>query len=124
MANAEIILTNDDGVLVPNLPSVQVISGNTITIATSDGSPAAIFFSPAAAAVLAPTPTFPYVLDAGAKFSASFLSSEPGEYSVFFETSASVTPPQFPVAKSELLLLEIDSSGTKFGSPDSNMKKG
>jgi hypothetical protein len=117
MANAEIILTSDDGVLVPSLPSVPVISGNTITISTSDGSEAAIFFSPDAAAVLSPTPTFPYVLDAGAKFSANFLSSEPGAYSVFFETSASATPPPFPISKSALLLLEIDSNGLNFGGP-------
>lgn len=113
MANTAIILTNEEGALVPSLPSVPVNSGDTITFSTSDGSAAFLFFSPGAISVLSPTPVNPVQVSAATTF--SFLSSSPGAYSVYFETTAAATVPDFPVVPSASILLEIDLSNVKYG---------
>ena len=127
MANTVVTLTPEEGMLVPSQPAVPFVSGDSVSFSTSDGSPAFLFFSPAAAAALVPTPTQPFALD-GSKSEFTFNSSESGQYSVYFETSASATPPPFPMGSSADLLLEIDSSGIGFGGPgfggpDNNTKK-
>ena len=121
MASTAISLTNNQGVLVPSQPSVPVTSGDTITFSTSDGAPAYLFFSPGAATVLSPAPANPVAVSSSSA-SFTFTSSEPGTYSVFFETSANATPPDFPVIPSGLLMLEIDTTGIGFGSPDNRPK--
>jgi hypothetical protein len=123
MANTAITLVLEEGILVPSQPFVPFISGNSVSFSVSDGSPGFLFFSPAAAAALSPTPTCPYALD-GSKAEFTFLTSNPGQYSVFFETSASTTPPPFPPGSSSSLLLEVDDSGTGFGGPDHGTKGG
>jgi hypothetical protein len=121
MANSSVTLTLEEGILVPSQPSVPFVSGNSVSFATSDGSPAYLFFSPAAIAALSPPPSVPYALNgSGAEF--TFASSEPGHYSVYFETTPSATPPPFPVSSSTQLLLEVDSSGLSFGGHESNLK--
>jgi hypothetical protein len=123
MANTAITLTLEEGILVPSQPSVPFISGNSVSFSTGDGSPGFLFFSPDAALALAPTPTHPYALD-GSKAEFTFITSNPGQYSVYFETDESATPPPFPPGSLALLLLEIDDSNSGgFGGPDSGMKK-
>jgi hypothetical protein len=122
MANTAITLVPEEGILVPSQPSVAVVSGDSVSFSTSDGSPGFLFFSPGAAAALSPTPTHPYALD-GSKSEFTFITSAPGQYSVYFETSASATPPPFPVSTSAQLLLEIDDTGVGFGGPDDKIKR-
>ncbi len=123
MATTAISLTNNQGVLTPSQPSVAVTSGDTITFSTIDGSSAYLFFSPGAAAVLSPAPSTPTKVSSTA-VSFTFTSSAPGAYSVFFETSADATPPDFPVIPSGQLALEIDVTGVGFGTPDNRTKGG
>lgn len=121
MATTAITLTLEEGLLVPSQPSVPFVSGSSVSFATSDGSPAFLFFSPAAIAALSPPPAVPYAVS-GSTAEFTFNSSDPGQYSVYFETAASATPPPFPVGSSAKLLLEIDSSGIGFGGPIVNTK--
>jgi plastocyanin len=121
MATTAISLKKNQGVLVPSQPSVPVTSGDTITFATSDGTPAYLFFSPGATAVLSPAPASPVEVSATAA-SFTFTSSAPGAYSVFFETSADAAVPDFPVLPSGLLLLEIDTTGLGFAGQDNRTK--
>jgi plastocyanin len=106
MANTSITLTTEQGALVPSQPSVAVNEGDTVTF-TAAGS-AFIFFSPGAAAILSPLPSSPVDISSGsAEF--TFATSSPGAYSVYFETTAGATIPEFPIAPSNLLLLQIDA---------------
>lgn len=123
MANTEIVLTPADGILTTALSSVAVVSGDSITFSTSDGSAAFLFFSPDTIKVLSPSPaSSPFQVSSKASF--SFTSSEAGAYSVYFETESSATPPPFPVSKSTSLQLEIDPNGASFGSNDTSTKRG
>jgi|SRR5580700_2869913 hypothetical protein len=110
MANTHITISNDQGVLVPSADSVQVVSGDTVSFSTQDGSPAFVFFSPDAIAVLAPKPASPFPIAAGKKASFSFTSSQPGSYSAYFGHDIGSAPATFPNGKSQALRLEINSS--------------
>lgn len=119
MAHTDITLKQADGVFVPSQPQVPVVKGDTISISTGDGGQVALFFSPGAVPVLSPAPSVPTVLAPGQKAEFTFASSDTGAYSVFFEKDASTPPAHFPVRPSNLLLLEIDSSHSGFGGPQS-----
>jgi hypothetical protein len=117
MAHTEVTLTNNSGVLVPSVDSVHVVSGDTIAFSTTDGSTAVLFFSPGAVAVLSPPPSGPVTSAGSEKITFTFISSDAGAYSVFFETSSSATHPPFPVQESGSLHFETDSKGSGFGGP-------
>jgi plastocyanin len=116
MANTDITISKKDGVLVPSQSSVPVVQGDTVTFSTK-GDSATLFFSPDAISILSPVPSAPVTIAAGGKTAFTFTSSKPGAYSVYFEPNASSPPASFPVRPSNLLLLEIDTSGIGFGGP-------
>ena len=118
MSHSDIILKEVDGVFVPSQPQVPVVKGDTIAISTSNGRQVALFFSPGAVPVFRR-----YVCANGPpprEDGGVYLHVVgPGYYSVFFEKDASTPPAHFPVRASNLLLLEIDTSHSGFGGPDS-----
>lgn len=114
MANTVITISLEDGVFVPSQPSVPVVAGNTVTFSAPSSS-AALFFSPDSVSILNPAPSAPVTIAAGGQTAFTFTSSNAGAYSVFFEPNASTPPPSFPVSSSNLLLLEVDTSGIGFG---------
>jgi hypothetical protein len=127
MANTDITLTNDGGIIVPSTPSVPVASGDTVSFATSDGAPVVLFFSPDATTILTPTPSSPFQIAAHGKAAFTFSSSKPGAYSVFFGASSSSAPSGFPQQISQGLFLEIGSGGgtpPPFGGPNDTTKGG
>lgn len=126
MANSNVILVNNNGVYVPNLPSVAAVAGDTISFATSDGSAVLLFFSSDAASVLSPAPGSAFQLAAGATASFTFTSSAPGAYSVYFGATADSAPASFPTQVSANLLLEISDSGggSSFGGPHNVIVQG
>jgi hypothetical protein len=105
MANTDVTLFHTDGAYVPSAPSVPVVSGDTISFSTSDGSSAIAFFSPDAISVLSPKPANPLTIAGKTAF--SFTSSSAGAYSIFFAADPSSSPANFPQGSSQTLLLEI-----------------
>ena len=125
MANTDVTLINDNGTLVPSADSVHVVSGDTVSFSTSDGSPAFAFFSSDAIAVLSPKPVGPFPIAAGKKAEFTFSSSQPGSYSAFFGPDAASAPAAFPSGESQLLRLEIDASiAPPFTGPGDTMGTG
>ena len=119
MANTSITLITEQGTLVPSQPSVLVNDGDTVSFSAT--SPAFLFFSPGAAAVLSPAPASPVdISTSSVEF--TFTTSNPGAYSVYFETSASATIPEFPEVPSKLLMLEIDATNPVFSVIDNRTK--
>jgi hypothetical protein len=117
MAHTDIILTEEHGVFKPSQAQVPVVKGDSVSFSTSDGAPVALFFSSGAAAVLSPAPSLPTLLGSGEKAEFTFISSDAGAYSVYFERNAAEPPPYYPVKPSSVLLLEIDLSHAVFGGP-------
>jgi hypothetical protein len=114
MANTVITISLQDGVLVPSQPSVPVVAGDTVTFSAPSNS-ATLFFSPDSVSILNPSASAPVTIASGGQTGFTFTSSKAGAYSVFFEPNASTPPPGFPVRPSNLLLLEVDTSGIGFG---------
>jgi hypothetical protein len=111
MTNTQVTLINNQGIFVPDADSVPVVSGNTVSFSTSDGSPAFAFFSPDAASVLSPAPSNPFAIGAGKTAEFSFSSSQPGAYSAFFTADATAAPSHFPGGNSNVLRLGVEGSG-------------
>ncbi len=125
MAHTDITLIDSDGILVPSADSVPVVSGDTVSFSTSDGSPAFAFFSPDAIAALSPQPASPFAIAAGQKADFTFSSSAPGAYSVFFGVPGGSAPGKFPTDRSQALRLEVDTSDAPpFSGPGDNMGTG
>jgi len=115
MAHTEVFLSNDAGVLVPSLPSVAVSKGDTVAFSIAGSGAAFAFFSPGASEVLSPSPTGAIELSSESPKVFTFVSSDAGSYSVYFETSADAPVPDFPGGKTNLLYMSIDDDGAGFG---------
>jgi hypothetical protein len=122
MAHTDIILTEEQGVFSPSQQQVSVVKGDSISFSTSDGVPVALFFSSGAVGVLSPAPSVPTMLGSGEKAEFTFSSSDAGAYSVYFEKNASEPPPHYSVRPSSVLMLEIDTSHSGFGGPESGTR--
>jgi plastocyanin len=110
MANTDVklVFNSEGGVYIPATASVRVVSGDTITFFTSDGSPVQLYFSPDALSVLSPTSANPHSIPAGQKASFTFKSSAPGAYSVFFEPQGKSPNSSFPGGMSQQMQFETD----------------
>jgi hypothetical protein len=125
MAHTDIQLIESDGILVPSADSVPVVSGDTVSFSTSDGSPAFAFFSPDAISALSPRPASPFPIAAGKKADFTFSSSKPGAYSVYFGLAGGSAPGKFPTDRSQVLRLEVDMSiAPPFPGPGDTMGTG
>ena len=125
MTNTAVFLLDEDGVFVPSVGSIPVVSGDTISIATSNGVAAFAWFSPAAAAILSPTPANPFPIPARDKAVFTFKSSQPGAYSAYFGHDKDDAPSSFPTGTSGALLLEVNTSDEPtFGGPGDTVGTG
>lgn len=122
MANTDVTLVHTDGTYVPSVTAVSVVSGDTVSFSTDDGSAALAYFSPAALAVLSPTPANPATIGAAGQSVFSFASSGPAAYSVVFAAQGSPPPPNYPAGASGNLVLEFEASDAP--SFDSQMTSG
>jgi hypothetical protein len=123
MSTTAITLTSEQGAVSPSLTSVLVNNGDTVTFATGDGSTAFLFFSPAAAGILSPTPASPVAVSS-TPVSFSFTASGAGVYGVYLETAADVSVPEFSGAPSNTLAILTDLSNVTFGVLDTPIKTG
>jgi len=124
MAHTDITLIHNGGNFVPSAARVQIVSGDTVSFETSDGTPVVLFFSPDAAAILTPAPAKPFPIAPKGKAVFAFVSSSPGAYSVSYGKSSKSAPSSFPQASSMELLLEAGSMLAKPSAQDNIMKPG
>jgi hypothetical protein len=125
MAHTDITLIDSGGILVPSVGSVPVVSGDTVSFSTSDGSPAFAFFSPEAVSVLSPRPASPFPIPPGANAAFTFSSSAPGAYSAYFGVTEGSVPGTFPTERSQALQLEVEMSiAPPFPGPGDSMGTG
>jgi hypothetical protein len=121
MANHIVTLTKADGMFVADTMSVPVVNGDTLTIGTDDGSAFALFFSPAAEAIVSPKPESSFVAPKGTKAIFTFTSSKAGAYTVFYGPIGSDQPGSFSTDSSTNLYLNpVSVAGVGFGGPGGN----
>ena len=110
MANTNVTLVHTDGTYVPSVASVPVVSGDTVSFSTDDGSAALAYFSPAALAALSPKPANPAMIGAAGRSVFSFATSNPDAYSIVFAAQGSPAPMDYPPGASGELVLEFEAS--------------
>lgn len=110
MANTEVTLVHTDGTYVPSVASVPVVSGDTVSFTTDDGSAALAYFSPAALAALSPKPSNPATVGAAGRSVFSFATSNPDAYAVVFAAQGSPAPANYPAGARGDLVLEFEAS--------------
>ena len=107
MANTDVTLVHENGAYVPSVASVPVVTGDTVSFSTDDGTEALAYFSPDALSLLSPTPANPATVGSAGTAAFSFTSSGPGAYSVLFAADASSAPSRYPTGSSQNLQLEF-----------------
>jgi hypothetical protein len=90
MSTTTVILKDDSmGLCVPSVNSVPLAVGTQVTFTTADGANAALYFSPATAAILSPTPGASVALSPGQSVTYTVSALGTAAYGVFTQ------PPQF-----------------------------
>ncbi len=90
MSTTTVILKDDSiGLCVPSVNSVPISVGTQITFTAADGVNAALYFSPATAAILSPSPGASVALTPGQSVTYTVSSLGTTAYGVFSQ------PPQF-----------------------------
>jgi hypothetical protein len=90
MSTTTVILKEDSmGLCVPSVNSVPLAVGAQVTFTTADGVNAALYFSPATAAILSPKPGASVTLSPGQSVTYTVSSVGTAAYGVFTQ------PPQF-----------------------------
>lgn len=93
MSTTTVILSDDSmGLCVPSVNSVPIEVGAQVTFTAADGVNAALYFSPATAAILSPAPGASVALAPGQSITYTVSSVGTTAYGVLSQ------PPQFPQA--------------------------
>ena len=91
MSTTTVILKDDSmGLCVPSVNSVPLTVGAKVTFTTAEGVSAALYFSPATAAILSPSPGSSVSISPGQSVNYTVSSVGTAAYGVFTQ------PPQFP----------------------------
>jgi len=56
MPNTQVVIRDEMGLRVPSVPSVPIVSLDTVTFTVDEGADSALYFSPETASILSPTP--------------------------------------------------------------------
>jgi hypothetical protein len=124
MAHTDITLIHNGGNFVPSAARVQIVSGDTVSFETSDGTPVVLFFSPDAAAILTPAPAQPFPIAPKGKAVFAFSASSPGAHSVAFRRNTHSAPSSFPSETSLELILEAGVMLAMAAAQDNVMRPG
>jgi len=124
MPNTTILLHDQDGLRIPSLPSLPIVTGAEVTFTADKNADSALYFSPATAAILSPSPAVCTALKGGHSVSFTFASTFPeGAYGVVVQAPTDhpphslsfgdpVTPPVLVIQSGGLGIVPINTTGT------------
>jgi len=92
MPTTDVLIQDELGLRVPSVPGVQIVSGDSITFTAGEGADSALYFSPAAASILTPSPASPVSLVSGATVGYTFASASSGAFGVIVQPPDSPAP--------------------------------
>ncbi len=111
-----VLFTHTGGIPVPSVFSIPVAQGDILELAVADTGNAVLYFSPALAAVVSPSPGTSVTLSPGGTAAFTFLSSDQGAYSIVAARTADPAPTRFRTAPSSHVTIEsaVRSSDVAF----------
>jgi hypothetical protein len=92
MATTEVLIQNELGLRVPNVPSVSIIAGDSVTFTAGNGDASALYFSPATISILKPTPATPVSLPSSGSVTYTFRTAATGAYGVILSSPEASAP--------------------------------
>jgi hypothetical protein len=109
MANTDVVLRDEMGMRVPNIPKVTISSGDSVTFAVEEGADSALYFSPETASILSPTPGARVDLPSGHSLTYTFAAPAPSAYGVVTQAPEDPAPGSFdfgPPAEPPVLVIQ------------------
>jgi len=126
MASTTVVIQDELGLRVPSVASVTVVAGDSVIFTAGDGADSTLYFSPATAAIISPSPESAVALASGASVSYSFSSATAGVYGVVVQAQDSPAPSDFDfgAALEPPTLVVQAGSGLSFPGPGMPIKTG
>ncbi len=126
MATTNVLIRDQLGLRVPSIPSVAVVSGDTVTFTADSGADSNLYFSQSAGAILTPSPGSPLSLASGASASYTFGAPSGQAYGVVVQAPEASAPSDFdfgPPADPPVLVIQ-PGQGSSFPGPVQPIKTG
>jgi hypothetical protein len=126
MANTNVVIQDDLGMRVPSVPSVPIISGDTVTFNAGPSADSVLYFSPSTAAILTPSPGAPISLASGAEMTYTFATPAGQAYGVIVQAPEAPAPSEFdfgPPAEPPTLVIQ-PGEGSSFPGPTQPIRTG
>jgi hypothetical protein len=92
MATTKILIQNELGLPVPNVSSVSIVAGDSLTFTAGNGDASTLYFSPATISILTPTPATPVNLPSGGSVTYTFKTAAAGAYGVILSSLEASAP--------------------------------
>lgn len=109
MATTIILIRDELGLRVPSVPSVKVVSGDSVVFTADSGADSSLYFSQSCAEILTPAPASPVSLAAGASVTYTVGTPLGHAYGVIVQASVDSAPTEFdlgPPAEPPTLVIQ------------------
>jgi hypothetical protein len=126
MTTTKVLIQDKLGLRVPSVTSVAVVAGSGVAFTADSGADSSLYFSQAAAAVLAPVPVSPVSLPSGGSVTYTFEAPSGQAYGVIVQAPGDPAPTDYdfgPPADPPLLMIE-PGQGTSYPGPTEPLQTG
>jgi hypothetical protein len=98
MANTDVRITQEGDEFVPDISSVPIVAGDTVTFLADPDSDTELCMKTETAAILSPTPALTVSIPAGESTQFTFAAADPGYYCVLTQSPDWPYPDPFSCA--------------------------
>jgi hypothetical protein len=122
MPNTQVVIRDEMGLRVPSVPSVPIVSLDTVTFTVDEGADSALYFSPETASILSPTPGSRVDLSYGQELTYTFASPGASAYGVITQAPSDSAPNSYNFgspAEPPVLVVQ-PGQGSVFSGPDNS----
>jgi hypothetical protein len=126
MTTTNVLIHDEMGLRVPSVTSVAVVAEAGVTFTANSDADSSLYFSQAAAAVLAPVPISPVSLPSGASVTYTFETPSGQTYGVIVQAPGDPAPMDFdfgPPADPPMLVIQ-PGGGSSFPGPVQPIRTG
>ena len=111
MATTEVLVQDESGQLSLSVPSVPIVSGDSVSFTAGGDADWLLYFSTATASILTPTPASPVSLAAGATVTYTFAKPGSAAYGLVVQSPDLGAPSSYDFAAATPPALVIQAGG-------------
>ncbi len=125
MADKHVVLRDEMGLRVPNIPAVTITAGDSVTFAVDEGADSVLYFSPETALILSPRPKARVDLVFGQTITYTFAAPGHNAYGVIKQSPEDPAPEEFNFGQGSIPPTLVVQPGEGIGYPtQSNSPQG